>query len=110
MNPKEDLMKCCDSSEKKVAQEGGTKLSWLARLGIVGTVLTCIACFTPLAVTLLGVIGLAGWAGYLDYILFPLLAVCVGLLLVWVCPQTARWKTERRNLMAREIVVYSQPG
>jgi hypothetical protein len=82
MNPKEDLMKCCDSSEKKVAQEGGTKLTGLAWLGIGGTIFTCLACLTPLAVTLLGVIGLAGWAGYLDYALFPLLAVCVGLLLV----------------------------
>ena len=58
------------------------KPSGLARLGIIGTILTCIACFTPLAVALLGVIGLARWAGYLDYILFPLLAVFVGLLLV----------------------------
>ncbi|MBI2883859.1 MAG: mercury resistance system transport protein MerF [Candidatus Methylomirabilis oxyfera] len=49
---------------------------------MIGTALACIACFTPLAVTLLGVIGLAGWAGYLDYVLFPLLAVCVGFLLV----------------------------
>lgn len=84
MNPKEDdVMKCCNTNEEKGArEEGQNKLTGLAWLGISGTVLTCIACFTPLAVTLLGVIGLAGWAGYLDYILFPLLAVCVGLLLV----------------------------
>lgn len=76
-------MKCCETDKEKVTQdERRTKLSGLARLGIVGTVLTCIACFTPLAVTLLGVVGLARWAGYLDYILFPLLAVCVGFLLV----------------------------
>lgn len=76
-------MKCCDTNDGKGArEEGQNKLTGLARLGIIGTALTCIACFTPLAVTLLGVIGLAGWAGYLDYILFPLLAVCVGLLLV----------------------------
>ncbi len=76
-------MKCCETNKEKVTQdEKRTKLSGLARLGIIGTVLTCLACFTPLAVTLLGVIGLAGWAGYLDYALFPLLAVCAGLLLV----------------------------
>jgi len=76
-------MKCCETSKEKVTQdERRTKLSGLARLGIVGTVLTCIACFTPFAVILLGVIGLAGWAGSLDHVLFPLLALFVGLLLV----------------------------
>ncbi len=76
-------MKCCETNKEKVTQdERRTKLSGLGWRGIIGTTLTCLACFTPLAVTLLGVIGLAGWAGYLDYILFPLLAVCVGLLLV----------------------------
>ena len=77
-------MKCCGLNyEVKVAcEEGRMKISRLARLGIIGTILTCLACFTPLAVTLLGVIGLAAWAGYLDYILFPLLAVFVGLLVV----------------------------
>ena len=80
--PTRDDMKCCETNEKKVAQEGGTKLTGLAWLGIIGTGLTCLACFTPLAVTLLGVIGLAGWAGYLDYALFPLLALFGGLVLV----------------------------
>lgn len=55
------------------------KLSGLARLGIIGTILTCIACFTPVAVFLLGAIGFAAWGGYLDYVLFPLLALFVGL-------------------------------
>lgn len=76
-------MNCCETNTKKVTQGGRqTKLSGAGWLGIGGIVLTCLACFTPLAVTLLGVIGLAGWAGHLDYVLFPLLAVCVGLLLV----------------------------
>jgi mercuric ion transport protein len=76
-------MKCCETNEEKGAREEkrGT-LTGLAWLGIGGTILTCLACFTPLAVTLLGVIGMAEWAGYLDYVLFPLLALCVGLLLV----------------------------
>jgi len=83
MNPKEDVMKCCDISQEKVArEESQMKLSGLAGLGIIGTILTCVACFTPLAVVLLGVIGLAGWAGHLDYILFPLLAVFAGLLVI----------------------------
>lgn len=75
-------MKCCDTNDEKGArEEGQNKLTGLARLGIIGAIFACVACFTPLAVTLLGVIGLAGWAGYLDYMLFPLLAVCIGLLL-----------------------------
>lgn len=75
-------MKCCDTNEEKgTRKEKQGKLTGLARLGIIGTTLTCIACLTPLAVTLLGVIGLAQWTGYLDYVLFPLLAVCIGLLL-----------------------------
>ncbi len=38
------------------------------------------------AVTL-GAIGLAAWAGYLDYVLFPLLAVFVGLVLLGLVRQ-----------------------
>src|SRR5574337_517731 len=80
--PTEDGMECCETNKEKVTQEERrTKLSMLGWLGIGGTILTCIACLTPLAVTLLGVIGLAQWTGYLDYVLFPLLAVCIGLLL-----------------------------
>lgn len=86
------------------------KLSGLTRLGIIGTVLTCLACFTPLAVALLGVIGLAGWAGYLDYILFPLLAVFVGLLLVGLGRRRPDAKRGKGDLMAREVTIYSQPG
>jgi|GEM_PF-3037274 len=84
MNPKEDdVMKCCDTNEEKGTREDKqSKLTGLAWLGIGGTIFACLACVTPLAVTLLGVIGLAGWTGYLDYALFPLLALCVGLLLV----------------------------
>jgi len=55
------------------------KLSGLARLAIIGTILTCIACFTPVAVFLLGAIGLVALGGNLDYVLFPLLALFVGL-------------------------------
>jgi len=82
-------MKCCETNKEKVTQdERRMKLSGFGWLGIIGITLTCLACFTPLAVTLLGVIGLAQWAGYLDYALFPLLALCVGLLLVgFICRQ-----------------------
>lgn len=83
MNPKEDVMKCCDSREERVTrEESRTKLSGLAQLGIIGAILTCVACFTLLAVALLGVIGLAGWVGYLDCIFFPLLALFAGLLVI----------------------------
>lgn len=81
--PTRNDMKCCETNKEKVTQdERRTTLSGFGWLGIIGTTLVCLACFTPLAVTLLGVIGLAGWAGHLDYVLFPLLAVFVGVLMV----------------------------
>ncbi len=104
-------MKCCDVNEKKGArEEKPKKLTGLARLGIIGTALTCIACFTSLAVTLLGVIGLAGWAGYLDYVLFPLLALFVGLLLIALARRRQTSHTRGGKLMAKNVIVYSQPG
>lgn len=51
----------------------------LRRTGLLGTVLTALCCFTPILGLLLGPALLAAWGGVLDLILFPLLAVCVGL-------------------------------
>ena len=51
----------------------------LLRTGIIGTVVVLICCFTPVLVVLLGVVGLSAAVGWLDYVLFPALAVFVGI-------------------------------
>ena len=51
----------------------------LLGIGIVGTVIAAICCFTPVLVILLGVVGLSAWLGWLDYVLFPALAVFIGI-------------------------------
>lgn len=63
------------------------------RVGVVGTVVAAICCFTPVLVVLLGAIGLAGAVGLLDYVLFPSLALFLGILVY------ALWKrrTARSN-------------
>jgi len=49
--------------------------------GVIGSGLVALCCFTPILVVLLGVVGLGAIAGYLDYVLFPALAVFLGLAL-----------------------------
>ena len=63
------------------------------RVGVVGTFVAAICCFTPVLVVLLGAIGLAGAVGLLDYVLFPSLALFLGILVY------ALWKrrTARSN-------------
>ena len=51
----------------------------LLRTGIIGTVIAAICCFTPVLVILLGAVGLSAWLGWLDYVLFPALAMFLGL-------------------------------
>ena len=51
----------------------------LLGIGIVGTVIAAICCFTPVLGILLGVVGLSAWLGWLDYVLFPALAVFIGI-------------------------------
>ena len=51
----------------------------LLRTGIIGTVGVLVCCFTPVLVLLLGVVGLSAAVGWLDYVLFPALAVFVGI-------------------------------
>ena len=51
----------------------------LLGIGIAGTVIAAICCFTPVLVILLGVVGLSAWLGWLDYVLFPALAVFIGI-------------------------------
>ncbi len=51
----------------------------LLGIGITGTVIAALCCFTPVLVVLLGVVGLSAWVGGLDYVLFPALAVFIGI-------------------------------
>jgi mercuric ion transport protein len=51
----------------------------LLRTGMIGTVVVLICCFTPVLVVLLSVVGLSAAVGWLDYVLFPALAVFVGI-------------------------------
>ena len=47
--------------------------------GVVGSVIAAICCFTPLLVVVLGAAGLAAWLGWIDYVLFPALALFLGI-------------------------------
>jgi mercuric ion transport protein len=51
----------------------------LLRTGLIGTVIAAVCCFTPLLVILLGAVGLSAALGWLDYVLFPALAVFIGI-------------------------------
>ena len=51
----------------------------LLTTGLVGTVVAAVCCFTPVLAIVLGALGLAAWLGWLDYVLFPALAICLGL-------------------------------
>ena len=51
----------------------------LLRTGIIGTVIAALCCFTPILVILLGAVGLSAMLGWLDYVLFPALAVFIGI-------------------------------
>lgn len=47
--------------------------------GAGGSVIAAICCFTPVLVILFGALGLSWAVGYLDYVLFPALALFLGL-------------------------------
>ena len=51
----------------------------LLRTGIIGSVVTALCCVTPVLVIALGALGLSAAVGGLDFVLFPLLAVFLGL-------------------------------
>ena len=51
----------------------------LLRTGIVGTAVAAVCCFTPALVILLGVAGLSAWLAWADYVLFPSLALFIGI-------------------------------
>jgi mercuric ion transport protein len=47
--------------------------------GVVGSVIAALCCFTPILVVALGVVGLSAAVGWLDYVLFPALALFMGI-------------------------------
>ena len=51
----------------------------ILRTGIVGSIIAAVCCFTPALVILLGAVGLSAWLGRIDYVLFPALAIFLGL-------------------------------
>jgi mercuric ion transport protein len=51
----------------------------LLRTGVVGSVIAALCCFTPILVLALGVVGLSAAVGWLDYVLFPALALFMGI-------------------------------
>lgn len=53
----------------------------LLRLGVVGSIIAALCCFSPLLFVLFSAVGVAAWMGYADYVLWPTLAIFVGLTL-----------------------------
>lgn len=51
----------------------------IIKTGVVGSVIAAICCFTPVLVIALGAVGLSAWLGWLDYVLFPALALFIGM-------------------------------
>jgi mercuric ion transport protein len=63
----------------------------ILRTGVIGSIVAAICCFTPVLVILLGAVGLSAWLGWLDYLLFPALALFLGITAygLWRRQQTA---------------------
>ena len=51
----------------------------LLRTGVIGSAVAAVCCVTPVLVVLFGAVGLSALVVYLDYVLFPALAVFVGI-------------------------------
>jgi len=51
----------------------------IVKTGVAGSVIAALCCFTPILVILLGAVGLSAWLGWLDYVLFPALAIFLGI-------------------------------
>ncbi len=51
----------------------------LLRTGIAGSVIVALCCVTPILVVAVSALGLAAIVGWLDFVLFPMLAVFLGL-------------------------------
>ena len=57
----------------------GKSSNSLLKAGVIGSVVIALCCFTPILVVTLGIVGLGALTGYLDYVLFPALALFVGI-------------------------------
>ncbi len=51
----------------------------MLKTGIIGSVVTAICCFTPVLVIGFSAAGLMAAVSWLDYLLFPMLAVFLGM-------------------------------
>jgi len=49
------------------------------KTGIVGSAIAAVCCFTPALVVLFGAFGVSAWLGWIDYVLFPALALFLGM-------------------------------
>lgn len=52
----------------------------LVKTGVIGAIVAAVCCATPVLVIALGAVGLSALTGYLDYVLFPALAICLGMI------------------------------
>ena len=50
------------------------------KTGVIGASIAVICCITPVLVIVVSAIGLAAVIGYLDYVLFPAIAIFLGLI------------------------------
>ena len=51
----------------------------ILKTGIAGSIIAAVCCATPVLVVALSALGLSVWLGWIDYVLFPALAIFVGL-------------------------------
>lgn len=51
----------------------------MLKTGVTGTVVVALCCFTPLLVVLFGAVGLSAALAWADFVLFPMLAVFLGM-------------------------------
>ena len=51
----------------------------ILRTGIIGSVIAALCCFTPVLVIAFGVLGVSAWLAWADFVLFPALAIFLGL-------------------------------
>lgn len=51
----------------------------LLTTGVAGSVVIALCCFTRVLVILFAAVGISAWLGYVDDVLFPALAIFIGL-------------------------------
>ncbi len=51
----------------------------MLKTGVTGSVVVALCCFTPLLVVLFGAVGLSAALAWADFVLFPMLAVFLGM-------------------------------